>query len=218
MENYVFDHLFSTFVLGTASIFVWRGLWALFDLMLFPEDLSKSTWYSFPIGYAIIGACVPLQLVTHSIYKKLIRRGSVFILRVLLEELVALVGGFGTIIVWRAVWLTIDIYLIPSDFTLSCWISLIISMVLLMLTLSYSSTMSAGCLLSGESRPEEGCFLGVEYFQHFFPEAAGKKTRDLQEKQPEVVQNGTIPNVAISPEDSNVEPWETLVNGKESVI
>lgn len=43
---YILDCLFSVLVVGTLVVFVWRGMWVLLDLFLFPEDEVLSAWSS----------------------------------------------------------------------------------------------------------------------------------------------------------------------------
>lgn len=43
---YVLDCMFSVLVIGSLVVFVWRGLWVLLDLQLFPEDHALSAWAS----------------------------------------------------------------------------------------------------------------------------------------------------------------------------
>lgn len=39
---YLLDCAFSVGVVGTLVVFVWRGVWILFDLYLFPENPKNS--------------------------------------------------------------------------------------------------------------------------------------------------------------------------------
>ena len=43
---YVLDCLFSVLVIGSLVVFVWRGLWVLLDLTLFPGDPALSAFGS----------------------------------------------------------------------------------------------------------------------------------------------------------------------------
>lgn len=40
------DCVFSVIVIGILVILVWRSLWVLFDLVIYPDDLATSAWYS----------------------------------------------------------------------------------------------------------------------------------------------------------------------------
>lgn len=43
---YFIDCAFSVIVIGTLVVLVWRSLWVLFDLIIFPNDPDISGWYS----------------------------------------------------------------------------------------------------------------------------------------------------------------------------
>lgn len=43
---YILDCLFSVLIVGTLVVFVWRGAWALIDLLLFPENEHLSAFGS----------------------------------------------------------------------------------------------------------------------------------------------------------------------------
>lgn len=43
---YILDCMFSVLVIGSLVVFVWRGLWVLLDMKLFPEDKALSAWAS----------------------------------------------------------------------------------------------------------------------------------------------------------------------------
>jgi hypothetical protein len=113
---------------------------------------------------------LPLQIAANVWY----RRTKSFILRVLLEEVVSILVGFATIQSWRGIWHALDIHLLPESFALSCWLTHILGMVLLFVTLSGSSNAGKGCTVSGDSDPFNGCLNDIEYFQYFFPHAAGR--------------------------------------------
>lgn len=46
---YILDCLFSVLVIGTLVVFVWRGCWAMVDILLFPENVVWSAWGSLVI-------------------------------------------------------------------------------------------------------------------------------------------------------------------------
>ncbi|MCH8328980.1 MAG: hypothetical protein IIB81_01145 [Nanoarchaeota archaeon] len=48
--------------------------------------------------------------------------------------LFALLIGFAVVAFWRGVWGLLDIYLLPNNLELSLWVSLVISVVILIVT------------------------------------------------------------------------------------
>lgn len=43
---YFIDCAFSVLIIGTLVLFVWRSMFALCDLLIYPTDLNLSAWYS----------------------------------------------------------------------------------------------------------------------------------------------------------------------------
>lgn len=43
---YILDCLFSVLIIGSLVVFVWRGVWVLFDLVLYPDDKGLSAFGS----------------------------------------------------------------------------------------------------------------------------------------------------------------------------
>ena len=58
------SHLFLALLIGTAVISVWRGIWNLLDLYLYPNDLVLSSILSIAIGLIIL-------IFTHQTTKEL---------------------------------------------------------------------------------------------------------------------------------------------------
>lgn len=48
------EHLFLALLVGTAVIAVWRGIWNLLDLYLYPNDIVLSSIISIIIGLVIL--------------------------------------------------------------------------------------------------------------------------------------------------------------------
>ena len=57
-------HLFLALLVGTAVIAVWRGIWNLLDLYLYPNDLVLSSIISIVVGLVIL-------IATHQAAKEL---------------------------------------------------------------------------------------------------------------------------------------------------
>ncbi|ELU16529.1 hypothetical protein CAPTEDRAFT_148107 [Capitella teleta] len=170
-ELYAWDQFFSSVVVWNALVLVWRGLWGLMDKHLLPEDELQSAWASVGIGTLGVLVNLPLQIVANLLYT----RTRSFMLRVLLEEGLAILVSFATIQTWRGVWVIYDLQFLPDSYTLSCWLTHSIGMLLLMIGLCGSSNIGKGCSTSGDTEPFYGCLLDIEYFQYFFPKAAGRK-------------------------------------------
>ncbi len=55
-------NLFLYLIGVVAVVAMWRGLWGLMDIYLWPNNPKRSNWASFIIGFALIA--VVLALVT----------------------------------------------------------------------------------------------------------------------------------------------------------
>jgi hypothetical protein len=58
------NHLILALIIGTAVISVWRGIWNLLDLYLYPSDIVMSSIISIIVGLGIL-------IVTHQVAKEL---------------------------------------------------------------------------------------------------------------------------------------------------
>jgi hypothetical protein len=58
------NHLILALIIGTAVISVWRGIWNLLDLYLYPSDIVISSIISIILGLGIL-------IVTHQVAKEL---------------------------------------------------------------------------------------------------------------------------------------------------
>jgi hypothetical protein len=58
------NHLILALIIGTAVISVWRGIWNLLDLYLYPSDIVISSIISIILGLGIL-------IVTHQVTKEL---------------------------------------------------------------------------------------------------------------------------------------------------
>ena len=59
------NHLILTLIIGTAVISVWRGIWNLLNLYLYPSDIVISSIISIILGLGIL-------IVTHQVTKELV--------------------------------------------------------------------------------------------------------------------------------------------------
>ena len=59
------NHLILALIIGTAVISVWRGIWNLLNLYLYPSDIVISSIISIILGLGIL-------IVTHQVTKELV--------------------------------------------------------------------------------------------------------------------------------------------------
>ncbi|KAL1488459.1 hypothetical protein ABEB36_014930 [Hypothenemus hampei] len=147
---FILDSLFSVLVVGVLVVFVWRGLWIIVELLLFPEDKSASAKGSLILGYTIIAIIYVMQPIVRSVCSKLSGAS-----RLLFADLFIIVSLVGTINVWRGLWMTLDLYFLPENLALSCWIALTTSLVLLILLGCANSLVVRGVFIDAEEPNEK---------------------------------------------------------------
>lgn len=167
---FILDCLFSVLVVGTLVVFVWRGLWILVDMFLFPDDPELSAHGSLILGYSIIAVLFLLQPFVRSVCSKL--TGAA---RLLFADLFIIFSLIGTVNVWRGIWMTLDIYFLPDNRALSCWITLIISLVLLILLGCSNSLLVRGVYIDAEEPNGKCVVLPCYYLRLIFQEEKLKK-------------------------------------------
>lgn len=123
---FLLDCLFSVLVVGVLVVFVWRGLWMLLDLLLFPDSPAASACASLVsraaplrhrlnrprlqvLGYAIVALVFLLQPLVRSICSRMSAAG-----RLLFADSFVVVALLGTVNVWRGLWMALDLYFLPG--------------------------------------------------------------------------------------------------------
>ncbi|ELT91986.1 hypothetical protein CAPTEDRAFT_24879, partial [Capitella teleta] len=169
-ELYTLDHLLSVVVIMNCVVLVWRGVWGLGDNYFYPDDLEKSCWLSIGVGFGVLLVNIPLQILGNIIYRWSLNKGWPLFFRVVLEDLLHVVSGFGVIHHWRGVWLMQDVYFFPDheNLSLSPGISHITGYLGLALILTSMSNATIGSYVSGSAPASTGCFLENYYFRYYF--------------------------------------------------
>ncbi|VEN47732.1 unnamed protein product [Callosobruchus maculatus] len=171
---YLLDCLFSVVVVGILVVFIWRGSWILVDIFLYPEDLTKSAWGSLVIGYVAVVTAFLLQPCAKYLCDK--ASGTS---RLLISDIVNLYALFGTVNVWRGIWNLLEIYFIPDDIVLSCWITHIVSFSLLILMSCSNSLLVRGVYIDAEEPAGKCMEFPCYYFRVMFQERQLRKLRKI---------------------------------------
>ncbi|XP_066151731.1 uncharacterized protein [Euwallacea fornicatus] len=167
---FLLDCLFSVFIVGVLVVFVWRGLWHMLDIFLFPDDSYASAHGSLVLGYAIIAAVYLLQPLVRSICNKLSGAS-----RLLFADSFVIFALLGTVNVWRGIWNSLDIYFLPDNMALSCWITLVVSSVSLILLGCSNSIVAKGVFIDAEEPDGKCVVLPCYYFRIIFQSQKIKK-------------------------------------------
>nr|XP_019564762.2 uncharacterized protein LOC109432868 isoform X2 [Aedes albopictus]XP_019564763.2 uncharacterized protein LOC109432868 isoform X2 [Aedes albopictus]XP_019564765.2 uncharacterized protein LOC109432868 isoform X2 [Aedes albopictus]XP_019564766.2 uncharacterized protein LOC109432868 isoform X2 [Aedes albopictus]XP_019564769.2 uncharacterized protein LOC109432868 isoform X2 [Aedes albopictus] len=173
---YVLDCMFSVLVIGSLVVFVWRGLWVLLDLQLFPEDHALSAWASVLIGYGVTAVTFSLQPLMRWACDRLTG-----LWRVIVADLFLFFSFIGTINVWRGVWHLLDHYFLPDNVLLSNWITHGVSLLLLILLNCSNSVLVRGVYIDAEEPAGQCVVFPVYYIRLFFQKERTKKQRKLLE-------------------------------------
>ncbi|XP_078049072.1 uncharacterized protein LOC144476245 [Augochlora pura] len=167
---YLLDCAFSVGVVGTLVVFVWRGVWILVDIYLFPDDPEYSAIGSLAIGYVIVTVTYCLQPLMKYVCGRL--RG---LARLIAADGFLLLSFLGTVNVWRAIWNLLDLWLIPSNLELSCWITHVGCFVFLVLLNCSNSILVRGVYIDAEGEDGKCVAFSCHYLRLFFKVEREKK-------------------------------------------
>ncbi|XP_063236123.1 uncharacterized protein LOC134538621 [Bacillus rossius redtenbacheri] len=175
---YVLDCVFSVAVIGTLSVVVWRGVWTLLDSYLYPDSVCRSAWGSLLLGYGVVLVVFALQPPMKALCTRLAGRP-----RLAAADLYVLVSFFGTVNVWRGVWLLLDAYFLPDSPHLSNWLSFSISLLLLMFMNCSNSILVRGVYIDGEEEGGKCVVFPCYYLRLYFQNKRKERLRQIQVDQ-----------------------------------
>ncbi|XP_074115898.1 uncharacterized protein LOC141538375 isoform X3 [Cotesia typhae] len=201
---YALDCLFSVGIVGTLVVFVWRGIWVLLDLHLFPDNREYSSICSLIIGYVIVAITFCLQPVMRYACSRI--QG---LPRLLAADAFLLLSFIGTVNVWRGVWSMLDLWFIPEDPELSCWITHVGCFVFLGLLNCSNSILVRGVYIDAEEEEGRCVIFPCHYLRLFFKIEREKKEarrrnlmsipRDYTENNGKDLESGALLNCTTLP-------------------
>ncbi|KAK7790557.1 hypothetical protein R5R35_013073 [Gryllus longicercus] len=185
---YVLDCLFSVLVVGTLVVFVWRGVWTLLDLYLYPDQPPESSWASLALGYAIVGVTFALQ----PLLKRLCARLS-GLCRLLVADVYLFFAFLGTVNLWRGFWNLLNEYFLVEQPLLSFWVTHVVCLLLLMLLNCSNSILVRGVYIDAEEDGGKCVDFPTHYLRLFVKERRGLAAEGAAEEQLERIlpANGT---------------------------
>ncbi|XP_001601769.3 uncharacterized protein LOC100117572 [Nasonia vitripennis] len=167
---YTLDCAFSVGVVGTLVVFVWRGAWVLFDLYLFPENREHSAIGSLILGYVLVAVTFSLQPLMRYACSRLTG-----LARLIAADGFLLLSFIGTVNVWRGIWNVLDLWLLPEDPKLSCWITHFGCFVFLVLLNCSNSVLVRGVYIDAEEEAGKCVVFPCHYLRMFFKIEREKK-------------------------------------------
>ncbi|XP_030382855.1 uncharacterized protein LOC115630436 [Scaptodrosophila lebanonensis] len=175
---YILDTLFSVFVIGTLVVIAWRGLWGIFDLILFPHDKAKSAWGSLLIGYLTVF----VTFIIHPLMRYVCRRIN-GILKLIICDIYYFMNFFGAVNAWRGIWNLLDVYLYPDNPLLSFWLTHLVPFLLLAAIKCSNSILVRGVFIDADGPGAECVDIPINYVRlHFRRER--HKTLRMQQSPP----------------------------------
>ncbi|KAH0948534.1 hypothetical protein HN011_009009 [Eciton burchellii] len=167
---YLLDCAFSVGVVGTLVVFVWRGVWIFFDIYLFPENPKYSAVGSLTIGYFIVAVTFCLQPLMRYVCAHL--QG---LIRLIIADAFLLLSFLGTVNVWRGIWNALDLWLLPDNLELSCWITHVGCFVFLVLLNCSNTILVRGVYIDAEEEEGKCVVFPCHYLRLFFKIEREKK-------------------------------------------
>ncbi|XP_049823242.1 uncharacterized protein LOC109593929 isoform X1 [Aethina tumida] len=167
---YILDCLFSILVVGTLVVFVWRGAWVLIDIFLFPDDQIMSAWLSLIIGYATVAVAFLLQPMLRWMCDR--ATGAT---RLIVADFFILFSFFGTVNVWRGIWNLLNLYFLPNNLELSCWITHWVCLIILILLGCSNSLLVRGVYIDAEEPAGKCVVFPCYYLRILFQQEKAKK-------------------------------------------
>ncbi|KAI8042957.1 uncharacterized protein LOC128262915 [Drosophila gunungcola] len=189
---YVLDTLFSVFVIGSLVVIAWRGVWGIFDLLLFPADRAKSAWGSLLIGYLTVF----VTFLIHPLMRYVCRRIS-GIPKLIICDIYYLMTFFGAVNAWRGIWNLLDVYLYPDNRLLSFWLTHLVPFLLLAALKCSNSILVRGVFIDAEGVGADSVDIPINYVRlHFLRERRKKCANQTTSSSP--------PHYYLKPEHASI--------------
>ncbi|XP_075224768.1 transmembrane protein fuseless isoform X1 [Lycorma delicatula] len=200
---YILDCFFSVFIIGTLVVFVWRGVWCLLDIYLFPDREDLSAWGSLAMGYILVFS----TFATQPLVKSLVIRVSGF-WRLLTVDIYLIFSFCGTVNVWRGVWNLLNLYFLPDRKVMSYWVTHVACFLLLVFINSSNSILVRGVYIDAEEDGAQCVDFPCYYLRLFFQARRRKKLlRQLKKRQ--------IANLVGKKSETDVFPVPVVQDGIE---
>ena len=162
--RYTVDSAVSHFIIVPLVVQVWRGLWNILDIYIYPENLVLSYSVCLGVGYAAMVLLFMLEWPLVWLAKKLHQRH--WFLELVFEDIYKLLTILASLLLWRGGWGFVKDYLLVTQPL--AWTAHGVGTVFMML-LQVASTISAAAILRDcEFGQGTGIPFKVAYFTHFY--------------------------------------------------
>lgn len=167
---YILDCAFSVGVVGTLVVFVWRGVWVMFDRYFYPDNREYSVLGSLAIGYGIAVVAFCLQPLMKWICSRI--EG---VARLIVADVFLLMSFLSTVNVWRGMWGALDLWFIPENPKLSCWITHIGCFIFLVLLNCSNTILVRGVYIDAEENSGDCVIFPCQYLRIFYKSERAKR-------------------------------------------
>ncbi|KAL0113482.1 hypothetical protein PUN28_012559 [Cardiocondyla obscurior] len=134
------------------------------------ENPEYSAIGSLGIGYFIVAVTFCLQPLMRYICARL--RG---LIRLIVADAFLLLSFLGTVNVWRGIWNALDLWLLPDNLELSCWITHVGCFILLVLLNCSNTILVRGVYIDAEEEEGQCVVFPCHYLRLFFKIEREKK-------------------------------------------
>ena len=162
--SYILDCLFTVCIIHSLIVSFWRGLWSLYDLLFFPDDLFHSALYGLILGYVLTISGWILQYPVNTTLKGFRKLQYPKILEIIVEDGYSFILNSAAVTTWRGIWNLMALKAWPQFTPIRLWMFQLGSLGMLMLLCCGKSVLVTGCQLDGRTS-SEGVGLQVQYIR-----------------------------------------------------
>lgn len=165
---FVFDCLFTQFVIVSSTICIWRSVWNILDAFVFPQRHYRSDVVSLVAGLSITLLFFVLSCPLSAISNYLSKRSTV---KLLFEDFVFLILTWANLLLYRGAWNLCLLYFLPAvagDESLGGWVSHVVGTIGLMALQLFNTVGLHNIERDGACEGGEG-MDNIKYLRHLIP-------------------------------------------------
>ncbi|KAL5280989.1 fusl family protein [Megaselia abdita] len=176
---FILDTFYSVFIISVLVVVTWRGVWGIFDLTFYTDNILYSAWGSTILGYSISILGFILQPFVQFILENI--KGKFKI--IFISDVFMTFCFLGAINIWRGIWMMADVYILPDDFIMSCWITHALGYIVLVMLNCSNTLIVRGVLIDGQEKSGECVSFPNRFIRVYFERQREKKYNYLQLQQ-----------------------------------
>ena len=165
--KYVFDVLFTVLVIGCCDAIVWKSVFTFYDVLLlthFKFTVFQAELISLLFGYPFTMLFVIVELPCFDLCSFLDKCGSWT--KLIMKDIIWTCSSWASMLAWRGGWNLCTDYVMPNSL-LGDWLCQVISGLMLMSMLVYSTTSVTTGPLDTSQKTDDKHLFDFSYMQHF---------------------------------------------------